>query len=399
MDTGFYNVKYDKSLFHKWEYILEEENRKVQGKTLKELKSKVLILGYEWKITDEKLAEKSENFDNPKPVKIEKSNIPPKPQKTNKNPPKRNRPQSRARIVQERKVDITSNTGFKYVILDKLNNEWIYNNETKKISRKYLWKLEEDVKNQNLEWTITDQLIANKFEMEELNIIMSFSTPRFYKFLKDNDILNSNSDKLMSIIKDYEKRNGGTGILFVLPIINNTGNNWRYKDFKNDSWIYAPTLKELEEKVKDKNLKWAVIDNQLHEKSVLRDDRLIKEFNDEINSQKIHTQTGFFRVSFNKLWIYSYSNDNNEKFSIQKRTISQLKEEVLSLNLPWININYELAKKSEIRDKELIAKYHDEEELRKKQEEDEKIKKDQEMKEVASEKYEVKRKELYKMFR
>lgn len=401
MDTGFYKVRYDKSLFLKWEYILEE-NRKIHGRTLKDLKSKVTTLGYEWKITDETLAEQSERYDNPKPEKIEKSNISSKPQNTNNNLPKRKTTpykKSRARIVQVPKTDIISNTGFKYVILDKLNNEWIYNDGTKQFHRKYLWKLEEDIKNQNLEWTITDLSIAKKFEMEEQNIILSFSIPRFYKFLKDNDILNSNSDKLISIIEDYEKINNGTGILFVLPIVNNTGNNWRYKDFENDSWIYANTLKELEEKIKDENLNWTIIDNQLFEKSVLRDNRLIKELNDEINFQKINTKTGFFRVSFNDSWEYTYSNDENEKFSIQKRTIFQLKEKVLSLNLPWININQELAKKSEIRDKELMVKYQDEKELRKKQEENERITKNQEMKELASEKYEVKRKELYKMFR
>ena len=382
MNTGFYNVRFNESSFHKWEYILLDENRKIQGRTLKDLKSKVLILGYEWKITDETLAEKSKCYDNQNLVNIEKSIIPSKSQKINNDLPKK-----------------SSNTGFKHVILDKLNNEWIYDDGTKQIHRKYLWKLEEDVKNQNLGWEITDSSVANKFKMDEQNIILSFSIPSFYKFLKDNDILNSNSDKLMSIIKDYEKKNNGTGILFVLPIINNTGNNWRYKDFKDNTWIYTPTLKELEEKVKDKKLNWTVIDNQLLEKSVLRDNRLIKELNDEIYSQKIYTQTGFFRVSFNESWEYVYSNDNNEKFLIQKTTISQLKEEVLSLNLPWIIINYELAKKSEIRDNDLIAKYRDEEELRKRQEDAEKIKKNQEMKEVASEKYEVKRKDLYKMFR
>ena len=262
-----------------------------------------------------------------------------------------------------------------------------------------MWKLEEDVKNYNFEWTITDKSISNKFYNEEQKIILSFSFSRFYKFLKENDILKFNSNKLIEIIKDYDEKNNGSGLLFVSSISDNTGNNWRYKDFKNNSWIYAPTLNELEEIVENNGLKWEIINERLFENSLNKDKTLINKLNNEVLIQKKNTKTGFFRVSFNKCWEYNYSNNSGEPFKIKKRTISQLKDSVLNLNLPWIILNPELAKNSEIKDNELIKKHNIDLELKKINEENERMTELKKVKEVGSEKPEVKRKELYKMFR
>ena len=129
------------------------------------------------------------------------------------------------------------------------------------------------------------------------------------------------------------------------------------------------------------------------------DKSLIDKLNDEIKIQKENTETGLFRVSFNKCWEYEYLNKLEQAFKIEKRTISQLKEEVSNLDLPWIVIDNNLAEKSEMKDKELIKKYAVELEFKRKEEENKRIEELEKAKEVASEKPEVKRKELYKMFR
>ena len=400
MDTGFYKVKRnnDSDIFN-WDYILEN-GRKIQGRNLKDLRNKVAILGYKWEVIDSTLAEQSKSMDENN-QKNNKTNISPLSNpKKNIAPKKIDRPyRTRTRVITVPKEDIVSKTGYKHVKLDRLNNEWIYDDGTNNILRKYLWKLEEDAKYRNLEWKVTDESIAHKFYEEEQEIIFSYSLPSFYKFLKENDVLNFDSTKLIEIIKDYEEKNNGTGLLFVSPIINNTGNNWRYKNFRDKSWIYASTLKELEKNVINNKLKWEIINERLFENSLAEDKSLIDKLNDEIKIQKGNTETGLFRVSFNKCWEYEYLNKLEQAFKIEKRTISQLKEEVSNLDLPWIVIDNNLAEKSEMKDKELIKKYAVELEFKRKEEENKRIEEIEKAKEVASEKPEVKRKELYKMFR
>ena len=396
MDTGIKNVNYNESAFHKWEYV-SDDGKKYTARTLKDLKSNILILGLKWEITNQNLADKSGKIDKPASIQVEKNLI-----HNNYPSSQKNRTQnriSRTRIVHEPKTDIECDTGFKNVKLDKLNNEWIYDDGNKKIYRKYLWKLEEDVINQNLEWTITNRRISDKYKVKEYDLILSYSFSRFYKFLKENYESFPDSHKLNMIIEEYEIVHKGTGILFVTPIANETGNNWRYKNFKDDSWIYAPTLADLEKSIKDNDLDRKIIDFQLYKKSLKRDNDLIDRLNKEISIQKESTQTGFFRVSFGDAWEYNYSNSSEERFKIKKRTISLLKNEVLNRDLPWIILNPELAKKSELKDKHLIKEYENAKKIKEKQEKIARIEKNKKLKEVADEKYEVKPKNLDKMFR
>lgn len=399
MDTGIKNVNYNESAFHKWEYVADD-GKKYTARTLKDLKSNILILGLKWEITNQNLADKSGKIDKPASIQVEKNLI--HTNIVNHPSSQKNRTQnriSRTRIVHEPKTDIDCDTGFKNVKLDKLNKKWIYDDGNKKIYRKYLWKLEEDVINQNLEWTITNRRISDKYKLKEYDSILSYSFSRFYKFLKENYESFPNSHKLNMIIEEYEIVHKGTGILFVTPIANETGNNWRYKNFKDDSWIYAPTLVDLEKSIKDNDLDRKIIDFQLYKKSLKRDKYLIDRLNKEISIQKEITQTGFFRVSFDDAWEYNYSNSSEERFKIKKRTISLLKNEVLNRNLPWIILNPELAKKSELIDKQLMKEYENAKKIKEEQERIARIEKNKILKEVADEKYEVKPKKLDKMFR
>ena len=399
MDTGIKNVNYNESAFHKWEYMADD-GKKYTARTLKDLKSNILILGLKWEITNQNLADKSSKIDKPASIQVEKNLI--HTNIVNHPSSQKNRTQnriSRTRIVHEPKTDIECDTGFKNVKLDKLNNEWIYDDGNKKIYRKYLWKLEEDVINQNLEWTITNRRISDKYKVKEYDLILSYSFSRFYKFLKENYESFPDSHKLNMIIEEYEIIHEGTGILFVTPIANETGNNWRYKNFKDDSWIYAQTLTDLEKSIKDNDLDRKIIDFQLYKKSLKRDKYLIDRLNKEISIQKESTQTGFFRVSFGDAWEYNYSNSSEERFKIKKRTISLLKNEVLNRDLPWIILNPELAKKSELKDKHLIKEYENAKKIKEKQEKIARIEKNKKLKEVVAEKYEVKPKKLDKMFR
>ena len=381
MDTGIKNVIYNESAFLKWEYHLEDD-RKITGRSLKDLKSKITILGYEWKITDKDLADKSSKIDKPESVKFDEIIIHEKniiPKKIKNNPPlqKNNshRRILRTRIVSAPKTDFVYNTGFKNVKFDKLGNVWIYDDGNKKISHKYLWKLEDTVLNQNLEWIITDKKVSQEFKHKECELILSFSLPRFYKFLKDNYESILKSHKLNLIIEKYEIQNKGTGILFVTPIINETGNNWRYKNFEDDSWIYSSSLSDLEETIKDNNLIWKIIDNQLYKKSLKIDKELTKKLIQEIDIQKKITQTGLFRVSLNNEWEYNYSKGSENNFTIKRRSIPLLKKEVLNLNLPWIILNQDLFNKTEMKDKELAIKYDERKKLMEKQEKLERIEK------------------------
>lgn len=149
----------------------------------------------------------------------------------------------------------------------------------------------------------------------------------------------------------------------------------------------------------DNDLDRKIIDFQLYKKSLKRDKYLIDRLNKEISIQKESTQTGFFRVSFDDAWEYNYSNSSEKMFKIKKRTISLLKKEVLNMNLPWIILNPELAKKSELKDKHLIKEYENAKKIKEKQEKIARIEKNKKLKEVADEKYEVKPKKLDKMFR
>lgn len=399
MDTGIKNVNYNESAFHKWEYVADD-GKKYTARTLKDLKSNILILGLKWEITNQNLADKSSKIDKPASIQVEKNLI--HTNIVNHPSSQKNKTQnkiSRARIVHEPKTDIDCETGFKNVKLDKLNKKWIYDDGNKKIHRKYLWKLEEDVINQNLEWTITNHRISDKYKLKEYDSILSYSFSRFYKFLKENYESFPYSHKLNMIIEEYEIIHEGTGILFVTPIANETGNNWRYKNFKDDSWIYAQTLTDLEKSIKDNDLDRKIIDYPLYKKSLKRDKDLINRLNKEISIQKESTQTGFFRVSFDDGWEYNYSNSSEKRFKIKKRTISLLKKEVLNMNLPWIIVNPELAEKSELKDKQLIKEYENAKKIKEEQERIARIEKNKKLKEVADEKYEVKPKNLDKMFR
>lgn len=175
MDTGFYNVKQNKeSKIFNWDYILDD-GKKISSRNLRDLTSKVLIKGYKWEITNEKLANQSKNMDNPKPYSSSPEPLPIHKPKSNSfsNNSKSKNIRLRTRIISPPTTDITTKTGIKHVQFDRLNHEWIYDNGNKKFSQKYLFKLESDVKKYNLEWIITDESISSKFQNEEYEKILS----------------------------------------------------------------------------------------------------------------------------------------------------------------------------------------------------------------------------------
>lgn len=211
--------------------------------------------------------------------------------------------------------------------------------------------------------------------------------------------MNTNSKKLDYILKEYDLKNNGTGILFVTQISDRTGNNWRYKDFLNNSWLYGSTLNELENHVKDSKLKWQIINVFSQKNSLFKDKEFKQKLDNEINTQKKDTRTGIFRVFLNDCWEYCYSNNSDDNFIIKKRTLSQLKNEVLKLHLPWIILDEELYKKSEIKDKELSEKYAHEQVLKKQKESEEKINKNKILKQISNEEINPRKINLDKMFR
>lgn len=75
---------------------------------------------------------------------------------------------------------------------------------------------------------------------------------------------------------------------------------------------------------------------------------------EKINLSKSHTSTGIFRV-YKKgknnnqdgfYWAYSYYDENNEKNTITRTDLNELEEEVKRLNLDWIILDKDKAKKT-----------------------------------------------------
>ena len=286
--TGFYRVIKQKCEHcvkgFQWKYIYGEGNkREISSMSLKELEKKVKSRNMDWIIVDETQAQNSISLDG---MGIE---------------------------INEHYTK-SSNTGFYRVSKVKCSTcakgfRWKYtyseNSKKKYFSSISLNELERKVKSRNMDWIIVDETQAqNSIMLDEKNIIKTYGNTGF------NHVYKINCSRCEQGYK-YE---------------------YKYHEDNKRKNIASVSLKNLEKKVKEKGLKWEIIDNELAFST-------LEEFEKIEKDKDLPGNTNYFRVYKNLIngkpyYRYRY-NKNGEEYSLGSRSIKELEKKVKNSNLEW----------------------------------------------------------------
>ena len=300
--TGYFRVfkrktKYAEQGFQ-YEYVIREFNqvKTIVSIDLGVLEEKVKKQGFEWKITNEKLASKTfkENKETRKKYPFKLTSY----KKTNY-------------------YNVYENTT-KGIYL----YPYIEDNKQKELTSQYLPVLEDKVKEKGLKWEIID--ITKPYITEE----------------ERERQLNEYHEKI------YRKQPNTTGFYRVNKKKCNScakGFRWVYnynKDGKNRR-ISSTSLKNLEEKVKSGKMEWVIVDENQAKKSIEEDG---------IKITKTYGNTGFnhvYKINCSKCeqgfkYEYKYIKQNKRK-NIASVNLKKLEEKVKEKGLEWTIINNELA--------------------------------------------------------
>ena len=292
--TGFYRVsKLKKDNYvqgFSWQYTFGQH--RFSSADLTELEQKIIGLGFEWKITDEKLAKQSldENEKNLTEIFLNKS------------------PTGILNVLKIENCNYAQGYTWRYTYRE--------NNEVYTLSATDLNFLKEKVLTKGLLWVFSNDELA-------------------MKSLEDNEkSLNEFSDKRIA---------NTSGILGVSKRKNNTKYYWTYGrliDGKQIQFTYKSLFK-LKENVLSKNLPWDIVNKKL------ANETFEKEYEKYKNDPKRNSGIkGVKKVNpHNNLeyWLYNRT-INNEKISFSSLKLSNLKNLVCDNGFPWdiTDVNLEM---------------------------------------------------------
>ena len=222
-------------------------------------------------------------------------------------------------------------TGYYHVHKDKHDKYvqgylWRYNYEDNQgnrlhIRRSDLNKLKEEVINRGLKWEVVDKVNAKKSDIE--------------------------NEKAMYLHKHHVKNNTGlyrvsksksdstlTGFIYVYNYLINGKNKT----------LSSVRLDKLEKMVKDKGLKWEIIDKNKAKKTY-------EEYRLNDDKHKVYNETGFYHVWKIKdkstkqgfKWVYWYYTNEGVKKTISRMDLIKLEAEIKKRGLFWKIIDEEKA--------------------------------------------------------
>ena len=296
--TGFYRVYFSKDKYVArdgvwiYGYSQGKKQKVIADADLSNLEKRIKEKGLPWKIIDENLANESLEKNEEIMLKFPKKNI--------------------------------NKTGFYRV--SKLKNEdyiqgfgWKYNFGKHQILSADLTELEQKILKLGFEWKITDEKLA-KESLEE------------------------NEKNLTEIFLNKSP----TGILNVLKVENcnyTQGYTWQYTYRENNRafTLSSTDLTFLKEKVLTKGLSWIVSNEELAKKSFEENEQSLNDFSDK----RIINKSGILGVRRRKnnnkdYWTYGRLIDGKQ-IQFTYKSLFELKEKVLSENLPWDIVNKKLA--------------------------------------------------------
>lgn len=214
------------------------------------------------------------------------------------------------------------NTTTGIYMLSKQKNEEVYqgfywrytyydeNGKKKNISSVNLNNIRNKVISNGLEWLIIDQELAK----------LSF---------------NENYENML-------KYSNYTGIYNVIKQVKNGEQYFAYRYYENKrtKYILSKDLKILEKKVRDKGMKWEIIDDELANKCYFNNDK--------------RYSTGIYRLTKQKkddvkqgfVWSYSFQDVEKKQKTINYVDLNNVKNYVLNNGLEWIILDEKLAKQS-----------------------------------------------------
>lgn len=295
--TGFYRVYFSKDKYISrdgvWVYGYSESGKHnvISDADLLNLEKKIKEKGLPWRIIDENLANESLEKNREIMLNFPKKNI--------------------------------NTTGFYRV--SKLKNDnyvqgfgWKYTFGKNQILSVDLTELEQKILELGFEWKITDEELAKKsLEENEQNILETF------------------------------ENKSPTGIINVTKVENfnyTQGFVWRYTYRENGKprSLASIDLTFLKEKVLTKGLSWTISNEELATNSFEENEQILNEFSDQTNINK----TGILGVSKRKInnndyWTYGRL-INGKQVQFTNKSLFELKNKVISENLPWDIVNKKL---------------------------------------------------------
>ena len=229
-----------------------------------------------------------------------------------------------------------------------LNNSYLENS-----IKKYGWE--------NFTWTILHKCSKEELDNEEIKFIALYNTyyngynltkggefsglgnPMHNPILKQKAIESKKGFKHAKNTKlNLSKKNNSTGFYRVIKEKCSKckqGFIYRYEIRKQNIRIRASDIKKLEQKVKEKNYEWHIVNEKLAEKTIIESEK------HRISKEKEHP-TGYYRVikridkTYTNGYYYRYTwfDGHGRAKNVQATSINKLKEKVLSKDLEWIEL-------------------------------------------------------------
>ena len=301
-NTGYYRVfkRKTKDAEQGFQYVYEarefNQRKVIMSIDLNVLEEKVKKEGFEWKIINNKKASKT--FEENK----------------------------KTRLKYPFKLTPYEKTNYFNVFKNTTKGIYLYpyeeNKKEKELTSQYIPVLEEKVKSKGLQWKIIDKNQPYITEEEKEKQLKEYKDKIHRKKENNSGFYRVTKNKCSTCAKGFR---------------------WVY-DYSingNKKSLSSINLKDLEKKVKSKQLEWVIVDEIQAEKSIQED---------EIPIKKTYGNTGFNHVykincsNCKQGFKYEYKyNENNKKKNIASVNLKKLEEKVKTKGLEWKIIDKKIA--------------------------------------------------------